>query len=267
MSEGSDGSGTTVFDSKRVATRYQVMVEVAERQPAVSQREIAEAIGVTTQAVSDYLQGLVGDGFVEKHGRGRYEATQEGVDWLITRTDELHEYVRHVSEDVVGDVEIETAIATAGVAAGDLVSLTMRDGVLRATPGADSGTTAVAVTAAERGDDVGVTDVEGVLDYELGEVTVFPVPGVDDGGSSTVATDALADGLDDVLVVASGVEAFVAVESAGMTPDVRYGTEAAVREAATRGVDVGLVVVEDGLQAHTERLQDLNIAYTVVEPT
>ena len=53
-----------VLQSKRSATRYQILVAIAERQPAVSQREIAEEIGITAQAVSDYLQGLVEEGYV-----------------------------------------------------------------------------------------------------------------------------------------------------------------------------------------------------------
>jgi len=34
---------------KRAATSYRILLEVAQRQPAVSQREIAEAVGVTTE--------------------------------------------------------------------------------------------------------------------------------------------------------------------------------------------------------------------------
>lgn len=61
-----------ILQSKRNATRYQILVQIAERQPAVSQQEIADAIDVTPQAVSDYLKGLVEEEYVEKHGRGRY---------------------------------------------------------------------------------------------------------------------------------------------------------------------------------------------------
>ena len=36
-----------VLRSKRNATRYEILVGIAERQPAVSQQEIAEAIDVS----------------------------------------------------------------------------------------------------------------------------------------------------------------------------------------------------------------------------
>ena len=90
MTPNADDAGeAAVLRSKRNATRYRILTGIAERQPAVSQREVADAIGVTSQAVSDYLKDLIEEGYVEKHGRGRYEVTNEGVDWLLTRTDEL----------------------------------------------------------------------------------------------------------------------------------------------------------------------------------
>ena len=96
------GGMVDVLANKRAATRFRILVEIAERQPAVSQQEIADAIGITAQAVSDYLQGLTEEGYVDKRGRGRYQVTKEGVDWLITRTERLRTFVDHVAEDVVG---------------------------------------------------------------------------------------------------------------------------------------------------------------------
>jgi len=263
MAENADEG---VLRSKRSATRYQILVGIAERQPAVSQREIADDIGITAQAVSDYLQDLIEEGYVRSPGRGRYEVTKEGVDWLIGRTDELRDFVTHVSEDVIGQVEIETAIATADVAEGDAVSLSMRDGVLRATPGTAGSTTAVAVTAAEAGRDVGVTDFEGVLDYDLGRVTAVSIPRVQDGGSAGVASETLlAHAGDCDLVATAGTEALVAARAAGLDPDVRFGTTQAVNEAAVRGLDVLLIAVADELSTHLDRLREETISYEVVD--
>jgi len=255
-----------VLRSKRNATRYQILVEIAERQPAVNQGEIADAIDITAQAVSDYLRGLVEQGYVNKHGRGRYEVTKEGVDWLISQTDELRTLVEHVSEEVLGQVEVETAIATTGIEEGESVSLTMRDGVLRAIAGETGNATAVAVTDADAGQDVGITNFEGVVDYDLGTVTVVSIPRVQNGGSAVVDAERVSEtaGKHDLVAVA-GVEAVVAARAADLAPDIRFGSPAAVQEAATKGLDVLLLSSTDLLSAHTDRLRDQNLGYEVVD--
>lgn len=257
----------SVLQSKRNATRYQILVQIAERQPAVSQQEIADAIGVTAQAVSDYLQDLVEMGYVQKHGRGRYEVTKEGVDWLISQTDDLRDFIEHVAEDVIGQVEIDTAIATADINEGQSVSLTMQEGVLHATPGGTGEATAVAVTSAEAGREVGVTDFEGIVDYEFGKVTIISIPPVQEGGSQIIDIDLVVENEEthDLLAVA-GTEALAAVRAAELDPDIRFGTSAGVQEAATKGLDVLVLAVTTELSALTERLREQNISHEIIEP-
>jgi len=265
MSDGASEE-TTVLQSKRTATQYQILIEIAERQPAVSQQEIADSIGITSQAVSNYLQDLVEGAFVQKHGRGRYEVTKEGVDWLITQTADLREFVEHVSEDVIGEVEIETAIATAPIEEGQSVSLTMRDGVLHATPGGTGSATAVAVSSADAEQDVGITDFDGVLEYDLGTATIVSIPPIRDGGSATIDHDAVAEvARAHDFVAVSGAEAVAAATAAELTPDVQFATAAAVQEAATKGLDVCLLAVADDLAGLTDTFRNSDIAFEVVE--
>ncbi|ESP88983.1 DUF7839 domain-containing protein [Candidatus Halobonum tyrrellensis] len=265
-------TGSAVLRNKRDATRYRILVEVAERQPAVSQREIADAVGVTAQAVSEHLSDLVDEGAVSRGGRGRYEVTKEGVDWLTGQTDALREYVDHVSTDVLGDVAVETALATAEVTAGQRVTLSMRGGVLRATPtdggAGDGGATAAAVTDAAADEDVGVTDFEGLIDYDLGTVTAVVFPPVAEGGSRALDPQRVrALAADHPVVAVAGTEALAAARAADVTPDVRFGTVAAVEEATTKGLDVLLLTVAADLSAHTDRLRETGVAYEVVDAT
>mgnify|MGYP006278710945 CR=1 FL=1 len=267
MANGTDGSEEFgVLRSKRNATRYQILVEIAERQPAVSQREIADAIGITSQAVSDYLQGLAEQNHVTKHGRGRYEVTKEGVDWLISQTDELRRFVDHVSEDVIGQVEVETVLAATAINEGETVTVTMRDGVLRAVAGGTGNATAVAVTGAEPGTEVGITNVEGVVEYDLGTVTVVSIPRVQHGGSREVDADRLAAlAGEHELVATAGVEALSAARAGDLDVDIRFGSAAAVQEAAAKGLDTMLLTTADQLSRHTDRLGEQNIGYEVLD--
>lgn len=255
----------SVLKNKREATKYQILVEIAERQPAVSQREVADAIGITSQAVSDYLRTLIEEEHVKKEARGRYEVTKEGVDWLISRTDDLQNFLDHVTADVLEEVEIETAIATADIENGQSVRLSMQDGLLHATPGADDGATAVAVSDAQQFDAVGVTDFEGILDFEPGAVTIVSVPSIADGNSGPSPDSIQKRAADHDLLATAGVEAYALVNRTDYTPEIRFGTAPAIREAATRGLDVLLVSVTSAISEHTNALREANVSYEVVD--
>jgi len=264
MSEA-DRHDLSVLRRKRNATRYRVLVEIAASQPAVSQREIADVIGVTAQAVSEYVGELVDTGYIEKKGRGRYRITKEGVDWVLSRTDELSAFTDYVAEEVLGQVDIEPAIATEAVAADEPVALSMRDGILHATPRTEGRASAVAVTDAAPGEAVGVSEFQGLLDYEPGVVTIATLPPVgNDGPMPTPNRLAQSTAQHDRLAVA-GVEAVAAVREAGLEADIRFGTPQALEAAAARGLDVLLVAVETTVSAHTDRLREQNIRYEVVE--
>jgi putative transcriptional regulator len=255
-----------VLASKRAATRFRVLVEIADRQPAVSQGEIADAVGVTSQAVSEYVGDLVDDGFVEKEGRSRYHVTKEGVDWLLRQAADVRRYADHVTGDVLGSVHEDAAIATDAVAEGDAVTLEVRDGLLHARPGEHGPATGVATTAADAGDDVGVTGFEGIIDIDPGAVVVYQVPPVRVGGSAAVNADALADASRDAdLVLATGVEAVVALRSAGREPDVTFAAGDVAAEAAGRGLDCVVVATADLVGHVTDALRDAGTNYEVAD--
>ncbi|MFC4449253.1 winged helix-turn-helix transcriptional regulator [Halorussus aquaticus] len=255
-----------VLENKRTATRFRILAEIAERQPAVSQGEIAEAVGVTSQAVSEYIRALVEDGLVEKEGRSRYTVTKEGVDWLLQEATDVRRYADHVTDDVLGNVQEDAAIATGDVSEGDSVTLSLRDGLLHATPGEEGPATGVATTDAEAGGDVGVTGFEGIIDFDPGTVTIFQVPPVRSGGSSVTDAETLTDACESAdLVVATGVEAVVALRRADADPATTFAAGEVAAEAAGRGLDAVVVSTADHVGRVTDALRDANVAYEVTE--
>ena len=249
---------------KRTATRFRVLVEIADRQPAVSQGEIADSVGVTSQAVSEYIRDLVDDGLVTKEGRSRYSVTKEGVDWLFQEATALQRYADHVTNDVLENVQEDTAIATADIDAGDDVTLSVREGLLHATPGDEGPATGVATTDADAGTDVSITSFEGIIDMTPGEVTVVQIPPARAGGSREVDLDALAEHCRAVdLVVAADVEGVVSLRAIDREPAVTVAAGAVAAAAAAVGMGSVAVASTDAVGRVTDALRDGDVNYDV----
>ncbi len=251
-----------VLDNKRAATKFRVLVEIAERQPAVNQGEIADAVGVTSQAVSEYIRELVDEGFVEKEARSRYRVTKRGVDWLFRQASDVRRFADHVTDDVLGSMQEDAAFATAAIEAGETVSLSIRDGLLHASPGERGPATGVATTDAETGSVVGVTGFAGIIDLEPGDVTVFQVAPIrsEEPGNSEALADAAADA---ELIAAAGVEAVAALREVDIEPDVTFAAGEVAADAASRGLDVVIVATTDLAGRVTDALRDAGLAYEV----
>ncbi len=251
-----------VLDNKRAATKFRVLVEIAERQPAVNQGEIADAVGVTSQAVSEYIRELVDEGFVEKEARSRYRVTKRGVDWLFQQASDVRRFADHVTEDVLGSMQEDAAFATDDIESGETVSLSIEGGLLHATPGDGGPATGVATTNATAGSVVGVTGFAGIIDLDPGDVTVFqiaPIRSGQPGNSERLAAKAT----ESDVVAAAGVEAVAALRVSGIDPDVAFAAGAVAADAAGRGMDVVVVVTTDLAGRVTDALRDAGLAYEV----
>jgi len=273
-----------VLANKRAAMRFRVLVEIAERQPAVSQGEIAEAVGVTSQAVSEYIRDLVEDGLVEKEGRSRYRVTTEGVDWTLGAATDVRRFADHVTEDVLGSVQEDAAIATAPIEEGQTVALSMRDGLQHATPVAENegeresgneseggsesrnegSATGVATTDADAGGVVGVTGFEGVIDLEPGEVHVLQVPSVRSGLPDETDLEDVREACEAAdVVAAAGIEAVGALRAVDIDSVGHFAAGEVAADAASRGLDAVVVASVDNVGRVTDALRDAGAAYEV----
>jgi putative transcriptional regulator len=253
---------TDVLANKREATRFRILAEIADRQPAVSQGEIAEAVGVTSQAVSEYIRELVEDGYMDKEGRSRYRVTKQGVDWLFGEATQMRRFADHVTEDVLGGVNEDAAIARAGIAEGETVSLTMDGGLLYAEAGEAGPATGVATTDADAGEVVGVSGFEGVIDVDPTTVTVHQVPPVR-AGSVTDDEEVATACADAEVVTAAGLEAVVALREADVTPETQFAPGEVAADAASRGLTVTVVATTDSVGWVTDALREAGVEYEV----
>ncbi len=255
-----------ILQSKNLATKFQIMVEIAAHQPNVQQKDIAHRLGITSQAVSEYIRELTKDGWLTSEGRSRYRVTNEGVDWILQMSRQLHSYAWFVSK-VVADISTTTAIADGQLSAGQQVSLYMKDGLLFASHViGDRGAKGTTVTEAEKGQDIGIRNIEGVIKLTPAKVIIGKVPNVQDGGSRSADSTRLEKEVKKAtLVGATGAEALVALVQIGAKPDYVHGVREAAIEAAYCGLPFLVVCSEDNVSILVQRLEEENLDYTIVD--
>jgi putative transcriptional regulator len=255
-----------ILQSKNLATKFQIMVEIAAHQPNIQQKDIAPRLGITSQAVSEYIRELIKDGWLSSQGRSRYKVTKEGVDWILQMSRQLHSYAWFVSK-AVADISTTTAIADSDLSAGQPASLYMRDGLLFASKVIrGKGAKGITITPAKKGQDVGIRNIEGVIKLEPAKVMLGKVPNVQDGGSRSTNLARLEKEVKKArLVGALGTEALVALRQIGVKPDYVHGVREAAIEAAYCGLSCLVVCSEDKVPILVPRLDEENLDYEIVD--
>lgn len=255
----------SILQSKSVMTKFQVLTEIAAHQPNVRQKEIAEKIGVTPQAVSEYIKELTADGMIHSEGRVRYKITKEGVEWVLENATALKQYSHMVMEDIISHVSTWAAICEDEFKKGERVYLRMDGGLLYATK-TETGTSGTAIHAGEKGYDIGVTDLRGYLNMKTETVTVCKVPRIKKGGSRIVDLDRLKPVVDiKPYVAAVGVEALMSLRRIDAEPHVMFGAIESVIQAAYHGLTSVIVIVEDEVSYLLGRLESENIPYEIID--
>lgn len=254
-----------ILQSKNLATKFRMLVEIAGNQPNIQQKLIAEKVGVTPQAISDYISQLLSDGFISSGGRSQYKVTQEGVNWMIEMTRELKEYASYV-EKAITNVAICAAVADVSISRGQLVGLKMKDGVLLATDKASEGARGTAISDADVGEDVGVSNIEGIVELTKGHIMILKVPGIEKGGSKKVDFDILkTQRMEGLMIGAIGLEALSVLKKIAIEPDCFYGVEAAIVEAARSGLSSVVVCVDDQVPNFIQRLENEKLEYSLLD--
>jgi len=255
-----------ILKSKNLATKFQIMVEIAAHQPNIQQKDIAPRLGITSQAVSEYIRDLIKDGWLVSQGRSRYKVTREGVDWILQMSRQLHSYSWFVSK-VVADISTTTAIADSDLSVGQPAALYMKDGLLFASDViGGKGAKGIAVTEAKKGRDVGIGNVEGVIKLDPAKVTIGKVSNVQDGGSGSADLARLKKEIKAAkLVGTTGTEALVALTQIGVKPDYVYGVGEAAIEAAYCGLPFLVICSEDKISVLVQRLEEENLDYVIID--
>jgi putative transcriptional regulator len=253
-----------ILQNKNAATRFQIMVEIAASGPGIQQKTIAAKLGVTPQAISDYIHQLLTEGLVISTGRSQYRVSTEGVNWMLSVLREMHAYSAMV-EKAVTNIAVSAAIAETDISEGQAVGIKMKSGLLYA--GSPSkGARGIAVSSVEAGEDVGIANIEGLVDFTRGKIMVIQVPVIQKGGSARIKPDMLKKYVSDAnRTGAIGIESIVTLRKIGIEPNYSYGVTEAAIEAAKCGLSFTIVCTDDAVPGLIKRLQEEEIEYVQVD--
>lgn len=254
-----------ILQNKNLATKFQILAEVATNQPNIQQKLIATRIGVTSQAVSEYVRELLKEGFIVSDGRSRYKVTKEGVDWVLRMSRELQDYSSFVGKAIT-KATVCAAIAECDLSQGQAVGLKMIDGALCASETVGKEARGMAISNARAGEDVGVSNIEGIVELKIGTTTIVKVPGIEKGGSKGTDFSKLKESTNrSNLIAAVGIEALCALRGIGISPDYFYGVEEAIVEAAFSGISPTVVCVDEQISTLLQRLEGEGLGYEMID--
>ncbi len=252
-----------ILRKKSVSTRMLILLEIVVNRKG-SMRQIAEGVGITPQAVWDYLRKMEEEGTVVMKGR-LPTATVKGVDLLHRNLLSLKGFVdRSVSRLAI--VASTDAIAAGPISKGDTVSLVMRDGLLFAVIGDDGSSVGTAQSDCRRWDMVTVSNLRGVMEMDKGDLLLIEMlPARSGGGAMRVKGDSLIEefhsfvpqkGGKEPRFAACDLEAVALVKRSGIEGYLELPNWEMLRDHLDRGVDLIAIGTPHTIASYLSHLEE-----------
>lgn len=261
------------FKKRGALTHFQILSEISKQDPHLKQKDLANKLGITIQAVSENIKTLIEQGYItSKDGRSPYKITQAGIDKVKKDAISLRKYSDSVLETMNHYKTIWPAIAKEELKTDDIVGLYMDNGVLYAHK-KEENATGVVLDDAEANMDVALTNLTGIIDMTVGEVTVINVPTIKDGGSKASDLELIKNVYDkgtnngapiDKIAVAGTVSRAIA-QKLGLTIDIEFAAPQATANAARKGLNVLAICVGDMSKAFTRELENEKIKFNIID--
>jgi putative transcriptional regulator len=257
-----------ILRDKGEFTRFQILFEVMRNQPHVKQKDISDALGITIQAVSKYFKKLTKEGLLEAGSeRADYRLTPEAVEKLREEIKYLERYVTSIKSEMKVE-RYFPAMATKPIKAGEKVGLMTKKGVLYAVAESNPASEAfgIATTDASRGEDVGLKDLQGKLKLSHGKILIVKLPSIRQGGSRAVdvaKVHAFYEEFQPDRIGVMGAVGRAVLNKLGLKVDIEFGISRAVALAASRGLNVFVLVVGRMVNRMIEEIDAANMKSAV----
>jgi putative transcriptional regulator len=243
---------------KSLATKFLILIEITSGHRS-RLSPIAEKLGITTQAVSDYLRKMKKDGLIQQIN-GEYKATKKGIQFLHSNFLELKKFTNSKMKDL-NIIDACAAIAREDIEKGDKLALFMEKGNLVAYPNRESSSTGVAMREAIKGEDVPVIDLEGIIEHRIGNLCLIELPSIREGGSRSADIDEIGKILKKLNPDKIGIGDVVAKSVAkkiGRKCDFEFAPIDASIEAVQRGLNVLFLGSSDKIGEAISAIRDFN---------
>ncbi len=225
----------------RESTRLLFLYEVtANRHSRL--RTIADRLGMTVQGASDYAHALEREGLLQMLG-GEYRATKKGVEQLHAQIRELRDFLERARRELTM-IDVTSALAATDIRSGDAVGLFMEKGQLRAYAGRESPSRGTALFPAQRGEDVAVAELQGIVALSPGRLSIWRLPSARAGGSRRIRAPARKMASFDYVGCIDSV-GLAAARKLGFRTYTMFGVIPGAIEAAQRGLRTLVLAPED----------------------
>ncbi len=243
-------------------TKFQILLEVMRNQPHIKQKDISEKLGITIQAISKYFKVLSKEGLLEVGSeRSDYRLTPKAMIKLREDVRSLESYVTEVKHDL----KIEhawPAIATEMVKAGQEVGLTIKEGVMYTMPLEAASTKGVALADARPGEDLALKNLHGKLKVQQGKILIVKLPSIRRGGSRAAdlaKVKAFYDEFKPDRVGVMGAVGRAVLNKLGLKADIEFGISRSAAIAASRGLNVFVLVVGRMVNRMIQEIDQINL--------
>jgi putative transcriptional regulator len=257
---------TILLRDKGEFTKFQILREVMHHQPHVKQKDISDALGITIQAISKYFKKLSKEGLLEAGSeRADYRITAKGITKLREELRSLEDYVKTVKNEL----KIEhawIALATHKVQAGEQVGLITKEGIFFTVPSNDPATEAIgtATNDANPGEDIGLKDLKGKVKLKQGKILIVKLPSIRKGGSRAADLKKIQGFIDEFKPDRIGVMGAVGravLKKLDLEADIEFGISHAAAVAASRGLNVLVLVVGRMVNRMIQEVDHLNMRF------
>ena len=254
-----------VFKNKGELTRFQILGEIARSQPHLRQKDIAEKLGITIQAVSENIKTLVEEGYMETgDGRSNYTITKDGVERIKREAKILKNYSEDIIDIMNSYKTIWPAIAAENLEEGETVGIYMEDGILYASH-KQASAYGVVLTSVDKGEDVALESLSGVIDIKRGIVTIVVLPTIKEGGSRATDLDRVKEiydsGFDRVGVM--GTVARAVTNKLNLPIDFEFGLAETSITASQKGMNTLILTVGKMRNNLISKLEEKEVQYTL----